>query len=459
MDGGTVVAWILILGASLRGVEALFKMSVFLLAFNALAVAPPAVTGGVSITAPFFCFLLFAVRIFLREGPKRFFAAAFSLNLFGLYTLFILYGVVATYLFPIVFGGEIFIYPMQIPTDGISILQPLTRTSSNITQASYMTLSFLMAISVGFLATETDVAKLVRGSIYPLVAIIVITGALDLLNLNEVLAFFRNANYALVADTQIGSIKRIVGATPEASSFGFLAAGCFSILLLLRGVFRIDALWLVSLLLCLAFSCLSASSTAYGMIFTAFIVCAVQQTFSVLFGNRRDARFAVQFFLASSCAAIVLLLVLYTQPFFKEKMFELADQLIFEKSLTSSYEERSRWSKTTLDSFFSSGGLGIGLGSARSSNSLINVLASTGVPGSAFLILFFLKIFLDEAGLRLALSGIGPQLALIPILAGLALSGTTPDLGPFVAVLIGLHFGLIDSVGLRRWRPVAAEGT
>lgn len=459
MDGGTVVAWILILGASLRGVEALFKMAVFLLAFNALAVAPPAVTGGVSITAPFFCFLLFSIRIFLQEGPKRYFAAAFSLNLFGLYTLFILYGLLATYLFPIVFEGQIYIYPVQIPTDGVAILQPLARTSSNLTQASYMTLSFLLAISVSFLAAETDVAKLVRGSVYPLVAIIIITGVLDLLDLNEILSFFRNANYALVGDTQIGSTKRIVGATPEAASFGFLTAGCFSMLLLLRGVFRIDAVWLVSLLLCLAFSCLSASSTAYGMIFTAFFVCAVQQAFSVLFGNREDARFAVQFFMATTGAAILFLLVLYTQPFFKERVFELTDQLIFEKSLTSSYEERSRWSRATLDSFFSSGGLGIGLGSARSSNALINVLASTGLPGTMFLVLFFIKIFLNEAGLRLALSGIGSELALIPILAGLALSGTTPDLGPFVALLIGLHFGLIGSEGLRRWRPVTAEGT
>jgi protein arginine kinase len=59
-----------------------------------------------------------------------------------------------------------------------------------------------------------------------------IFGALDLLtyftNTTELFSFIRNANYALLSDTEVAGFKRIVGSFTEASSFGSATLGYFA---------------------------------------------------------------------------------------------------------------------------------------------------------------------------------------------------------------------------------------
>jgi hypothetical protein len=121
------------------------------------------------------------------------------------------------------------------------------------------------------------------------------------------------------------------------------------------------------------------------------------------------------------------------------------DTVLFEKQYSFSYLERHSWTQAGIDAFFDTDGVGVGVGSVRTSNWAVNFIASTGIVGAILFGLFVLKTFLPPAGKidaecrRLAQ---GLKLAFIPGLVISLLSGTTPD--PGVGLMIS--FGMIYAV-------------
>jgi hypothetical protein len=64
------------------------------------------------------------------------------------------------------------------------------------------------------------------------------------------------------------------------------------------------------------------------------------------------------------------------------------DELIFNKSTSASGIERGSWNTFALQNFLDSYGLGVGLGTARTSSFPIALLSNVGVPGTIFYLLF-----------------------------------------------------------------------
>jgi len=89
------------------------------------------------------------------------------------------------------------------------------------------------------------------------------------------------------------------------------------------------------------------------------------------------------------------------------------------------------WTRTTLHAFFATGGLGAGLGSARSSNWFAAVLGNTGIIGAASLVCFFLRLFLLRCwskDLRTVELVAGLRFGLIPWFMVMAVSAPVADL-------------------------------
>jgi len=125
---------------------------------------------------------------------------------------------------------------------------------------------------------------------------------------------------------------------------------------------------------------------------------------------------------------------------------DLIDNLIFQKHNTESYIQRSSWTAEGLKAFFESNGLGVGVGSVRTSNFFANILASTGILGASLFAIFLYVIFTRRALQKDAYSNVimhAMKLSLIPIFVGMTTSGTTPDFG----VVVGTIFGIIVGLG------------
>ncbi len=91
--------------------------------------------------------------------------------------------------------------------------------------------------------------------------------------------------------------------------------------------------------------------------------------------------------------ALILGTYLYNPELFRP-FFDLLQTMVLDKASSSSGKERTYWNLRSLQSFLDTYGLGVGLGSSRSSSWPVSVLSQLGVVGSfmvALLIGFLIR--------------------------------------------------------------------
>ncbi|TJV29683.1 MAG: hypothetical protein E5Y18_15665, partial [Mesorhizobium sp.] len=72
-------------------------------------------------------------------------------------------------------------------------------------------------------------------------------------------------------------------------------------------------------------------------------------------------------------------------PHFFDPVLQLVDNTVINKVTSASGQERSYWNYKSLQSFYDTGGLGVGLGSSRASSWPIAVLSQLGLFGTAMM--------------------------------------------------------------------------
>nr|WP_246548449.1 O-antigen ligase family protein [Ancylobacter oerskovii] len=198
----------------------------------------------------------------------------------------------------------------------------------------------------------------------------------------DVLFPLRTAGYALLTETEHAGFWRVAGLHPEASAFGAAAlAGLAFSFTYWRASRSRSALALTILLLSLTL--LSTSSTAYGGLVVLMLAALLAAARSLLRG--RPLRTDAIWLGAALVAATVVLAMLLVDDEAFAKVETLLRATIFEKSTSASGVERAYWNQRSLDSFFTTSMLGIGLGSSRSSSWVIAVLSQLGLIGSVLL--------------------------------------------------------------------------
>ena len=137
---------------------------------------------------------------------------------------------------PRLFAGRVDVIPINVE---VPDPQPLAPTSANFTQSAYMVLSVGLIYACAVVARNNEFRRHFLRANLVAAAMLVLTGVLDLATQGtDLLAPFRNANYALVSDAAILGSKRVVGLMPEASTFGAACVGILSVLVFLRPSFR-----------------------------------------------------------------------------------------------------------------------------------------------------------------------------------------------------------------------------
>ena len=347
---------------------------------------------------------------------------------------------------PRLFSGLVEVIPVSgASLDGPSLVQP---RSGNFTQLGYMIISYFTTLSISVIGSRDDIQRhFLRALIWTSLALIV-SGLADLvcyrLGLSALLAPFRTAGYELLTDVEAAGAKRVVGLTPEASSYGTLCLQMTAALLLLRPLFRAGWERLVANLALIGvagMALLSTSATAFaggGVLAVVYLIDLAGRAIRPGGPGGKSVGFE---FAVLAVSLVLALAAIGLAPKLVAPLFDMLNKIVFEKSATFSYYQRNLWNQIGWAAFLDSGGLGVGLGSVRTSNWIYSILASTGIFGGAMIFGFLLqKIATPTRGATPEVASFrkGLRLWLLPALIMSTLGGTIPDIGVMMSIALGM---------------------
>ncbi len=459
MTWPAIAFWLLILvGFILSGPLLLYAFTTAA-AFGTLQMVPGDMVGEVNLLPQSVCAVFLVGKILLSQSQMaRALDAAIDPAKLGVLFLFLAYGLLSAYAMPRLFAHSVAVIPISASADSPVALVP---TSANITQSAYLVLSIGMALAFTLVGGRPNFQRHYLQAILLGGIVVIVTGLMDLLLPADLLAPFRNATYALLVDAPAFGGKRIVGLMPEASAYGPLCVSTAASLAILRPLFPKFLRGLVvpvAIAGLVAMALLSTSSTAFvglgvfGVVYYALnwlrrFLAPTPLSFE---GFRWEA-------LAPIAALLIFLFMLALAPSLLDPVFERVDVVVFQKSASISYVQRMMWNQVGMDAFFATNGIGVGLGSARSSSWYVAILSNTGIIGATLLGWFILRLFLQRGPSepRAAEFVAALKFSLLPVFAMAGLTGLSPDFG----VMTGASFGLITAaiiqtrlLGSGRWR-------
>jgi hypothetical protein len=446
MSWPAVVLWVLLAPLMLLRGPALLYATLIVNVFMSLQMLPGD-GGGANLLPVTIYAAALILKVALAPGNvMRGLEAALDIRRLGLFTAFILYSLLGALILPRMFAGLVEVIPVSgAGLDGPSLVQP---RSGNITQPCYMVVSYMTALAFAVIGSREDVRRNYLRALLCGALALFVTGLADLvssrLGLSGLLDPFRTASYELLTDVETDGVKRVVGLTPEASAFGSLCVSSAAALLLLRPLYRPGwerALATLALIGVAAMALLSTSATAYvggAVLAMVYFVNLCGRALRPRTIGRETVGVEGALLLTGAFAAIVAIAF---APKLVAPLFELVDKIIFQKSASLSYYQRNLWTQIGIDAFFDSGGLGVGLGSVRTSNWVVSILASTGVIGGALMFGFVLQKLASSVRKdppEVACLKEGLKLWLLPTLVMSLIGGTIPDIGVMMAMVLGM---------------------
>lgn len=430
------------------------------LPFGSMAVVPSALTAGLSfVPQAMTAMLIITKELALRRSGMRAFAGLALRGPGLLLFLFWCVSVVITVFAPRLFAGEIQVVPMNL--DGYYFLQtsPLTVTKQNISQLAYITISVLAVFVFARIFQNAAHRMLIIRGIMVSGIIVIVTGTLDFassyLPVSPLLEPFRTANYAILDNVRLGDgAKRVTGLMPEASAFGGLSLTLLSLLWFLRRALTDPVLQRRANLVMAGLAVMLVLSTSSaGYVGIAVFLLVVGLEWGARAGrfegsplSRRGIRgeFALALGLIGALAATLI-----AAPQLLDPVIERLNDMVFTKTESLSYLERSFWTRSAFEAGLSSYGIGVGLGSVRASNFAAALFGSTGILGVGFYFGFILQRLITAIPSRdpvdLAMAS-GLKWSFFPPFAVSLLIGTTPDFGTIEALRWGVLLAFVTVV-------------
>jgi hypothetical protein len=371
------------------------------------------------------------------------------------------YAIASAIVFPRLFAGDV---TALVPMKEMIAEVPLAPSNGNITQTAYLLGGIATFLSLRIFMCNRDSIWVIRRGIFAFVTVNVILGLLDLggkiTGTGDWLLPVRTASYSMLIDIEMTGFWRIAGGCSEASAFSALCLASISFTYTYwRSTGSVLASVLtVALLLLIIFS---TSSTAYvGLCFLA-LIAIIPLTIKMLTG-RIKSKDLLLFSLVLTVIVIALGLYLYDEHLY-DPFLDLIRATIFEKADSDSGQERAYWNQVGLQNFIDTYGVGIGMGSSRTSSLVVSVLSQLGIFGT-FLFVGLFSTILNGAG-NIRVSGQTEVYALISSMRAFAvgsftagsIAGTGADPGlPFflsLAVILGCKHHLRRMSGSRRsWK-------
>jgi hypothetical protein len=372
-----------------------------------------------------------------------------GLKVNGYMAFYAIYGFFSAFTLPKIFARHVYVVPMTAnERTAPYMMSPVGYSSQNITQALYMIAALVGSVCA---ATATRDPRSRRSVVISAVVISwihigfgLIGGVLGSHGGSAIIRLFRNATYAETFES-LGGYSRISGVFPEPSDYGHFAFVWFVFMteLWLRGVSRRMTLITSVALALMIVACTSSSSYAAMALYALMMA----MRFAIVPRSFR-AENVVPVALILMVLVTLLLAVFALDPHLFAMVARVLHGLTLGKFDTASGQGRLFWSATSLRAFEASGGLGVGVGSLRSSGLLFAILGSVGVLGLLAYVGHFLKILqplqlktYDLPGAPADAVGVAAAWAACAgMLPGLV-AAPTPAPGMLFSVLGGLALG------------------
>lgn len=423
--------------------------------FGSFAVVAPWLTGGITLTAAPLIALIFFWRTFFVKGGLDTFTSL-SLTRSKLMYLFIFWviGIFATLTMPHFFKGSVQIIPVRALDMSYSV--PLEFSPGNFTQLMYVSISVLTVYAFTHFLKDRKYRHHAINAICLGSALCVLTGFLDYFNqyisLDFIITPFKNANYALVEQEILGA-KRINGFMPEPSAFADLCINMLATLYFFRRTIEVELLRevIAPVLIILLFSMVWLSTSSSGLVGLMLLILLIITEWFWRIKNSGNKSIAnrglkTEFWLFNLILTLTLVVLLFKPSLFNP-VIELLDTMVFQKTDSSSFDERSMWTATAWQALIDSYGVGIGFGSTRASNNAVVLMSSVGFIGAFFYYGFILQSYLRKTPQHNKLDAAmltSFRWSFVPPFIIALLIGSSPDFGLFNS----FRYGLVAAIAI-----------
>jgi O-Antigen ligase len=403
------------------------QIQVCLCVLGATAALRLTAIGGATITAPVMYMPFMIAKSFRRLPPGLSRQLEWpSMMLFALAA----WGLISAVVMPRVFEGQIYLLPVSAG-DGTPGMYPLAPSSGNITQTVYC-----VGQSVGFFAVH----HLLRlpGGLKRFSNAVMLVGVLNAVaavtaivcyytGIPDPLQYVRTA-YAVYDVYESAGLVRIQGTFSETSSFSAftLPIFAFCLSLWLKDVRpRVSGpVALISVLLLL----FSTSATAY----VALALYGLLFSFDLLMNalaNRNPRNSPWLLVIGTVLVSLIAFAVVFELSA-AERVTDYFENTVLNKADSQSGKERGFWNQQAWDAFLASGGLGVGLGSARASTYVLVLLSNLGVVGTVLFGMFLYRSYRRDANRTESPAIVSAsRQAVAGTLAAACVSGAVFDLG------------------------------
>lgn len=403
--------------------------------------------------------------VITRERAAGAFVHALRLGEPGFwFALLVVYGVMSAYFAPRLLTGVTQIVPLGTTIFGDTrSTVPLVPVSSNFTQSVYMIgnlICFAMTVAVAstYRGFQAVLAGLLAYSVANTVFALLDIGTYST-GSQGILAFMRNAQYTLHTDDQIAGVKRIVGSFTEASSFARSTLGVFAftgtLWLCGRRPYISGPIAAISLVLVV----MSTSST--GLVGAPVMVLILFATALAVSGRKNTSRTATVAIVFVPLVSLAIGLLAAIDPDMSKLIYNYIDIVALGKSTSDSGIERNSWNMAAIQNVFDSLGMGVGLGTARTSSFLLALLANVGVPGTIFYLAFAFGALIKRRGVQgsfMADARLAARNGCLGLLVGDMLVSPVIDQGLFFCMLAAMASAQPERATqvVRASRPIGA---
>ena len=352
------------------------------LPFGATAIGT--VGGSTPVVATIFELMLIVVYLGRPEYIKRLLSLFATSAIAWVALALAIYVAVGAVVIPRLLAGQV---PVIGDVSGYSILVPITPVPGNFNQSMYFTFGIAVFFVLRLALFDERFFKVIFLGFMAAAAMHTFLGLLDygakLAGMTDILKPIRTAAYVMHTTTSVGRFWRIAGGGSEASSFATEAIAYFAFTLTYwRASGSKWALAIAAPLFVLLI--LSTSTTAYVALCLLSLPMLATIASDLMQDRlrRRDALILGGLAFGGISIAVINFVV----PSLFSSFFDLLADSVLNKSGSDSANERSLWNTSSMNAFFMTNGLGIGIGSSRASSWLVAVVSQFGVVGSVLML-------------------------------------------------------------------------